>query len=97
MKSIIYQEILSVVESITEVPAQLILSHSKLREVVDARCLFFHYLCKKGFTKSQVSRITHHSRQCVTALENGFKIRCEQGGNIMSIFIKKIDSRLEIK
>ena len=97
MKSIIFQEILSVVESITEVPASLILSHSKQREVVDARCLLFHYLCKKGFTKAQVSRLTKHSRQCVTALENGFQTRSEQGGKIMSIFIHELDNRLTSK
>ena len=92
MKTIIFNEILNAVEQITEVRRDHILSREKEREIVDARSLVIHYLCINGFTKSQTARLTGHSRQCVSVLEEGFRNRQEANGNIMSILIQQINN-----
>lgn len=97
MKTIIFNQILSVVEEATEIPRVRILSREKQREVVDARSLLFHYLYAQKFTKSQISRLTGHTRQCVSLLVEQFEDRKDVNGNIMSITMKQIDNMLSSK
>lgn len=72
MKTIVFEQILSVVEQATEVPRTLIISRNKRKEVVEARSLLFHYLYIEGFTRRQVADITGLTRQCVAAQIQAF-------------------------
>jgi hypothetical protein len=97
MKTIIFNEILSAVEQATEIDRALILSRSKQPDVVEARSLLFHYLYAEGFTRSQVARMTGHTRQCVSTQVTHFDDRKRYGGNIVSIMMQHIDNTLKRK
>ena len=94
MKTIIFNEILSAVEEITEIPRDRILSHSKQNDVVEARCLLFYYLQKADFYPSQIARMTNQSRQCVGCLLMSFDARCQYSGNMMKRYKQKLDKVL---
>lgn len=90
MKTYIYTQILEAVEKATEIPRDRILSRSKQPEVVEARSLLFHFLLKKGFRQAEIARLTHLSRQCVSAHTCDFDVRKGKDGSIMSIFCNDI-------
>lgn len=90
-KTEIYENILSAVTNETEVTKAQILSHSKQSDVVEARCLLFHYLHRAGFYPSQIARITNQSRQCVNCLLLSFQARCDYSGNMLKRYVKKLD------
>lgn len=97
MKTIIFNQILEAVETATEVDRALILSRSKQPDIVEARSLLFHYLYAEGFTRSQVARMTGHTRQCVAAQVQHFDDRRKYSGNILSIMMQQIDSKVKTK
>lgn len=96
MKTIIFNEILSAVEQATEIDRALILSKDKHPDVVEARSLLFHYLYIEGFTRSQVAKMTGHTRQCVASQVQHFDDRCKFSGKIIVVEMREIDKRLEI-
>lgn len=91
MRTIIFNSILEAVENATEIDRALILSRSKQSDVVEARCLLFHYLRRAGFYPSQIARITNQSRQCVNCLLLSFQARCDYSGNMLKRYVKKLD------
>jgi hypothetical protein len=93
-KTEIYENILSAVVSETEVTKEQILSHTKQSDVVEARCLLFHYLYRAGFSTSQIARMTKQSRQCVNCLLLSFQAKCDYSGNMMKRYVKKLDVEL---
>ena len=64
MKSEILNDILVVVSSVCEIPADEILSKCKRNDVVDARCIFVYYCNKFGFKASEVTRFLNRKRLC---------------------------------
>ncbi len=94
MKTIIFEQIISAVEQATEVPRALILSHSKQNDIVEARCLLFHYLQRADFYPSQIARMTNQSRQCVGCLLMSFDARCKYSANMMKRYVQKLDKEL---
>lgn len=94
MKTIIFNQILSAIEEITEIHRDRILSHSKQNDVVEARCLLFYYLQKADFYPSQIARMTNQSRQCVGCLLMSFDARCKYSGNMMKRYVQKLDKEL---
>lgn len=94
MKTIIFNEILSAVEKATEIDRALILSHSKQNDIVEARCLLFHYLQRADFYPSQIARMTNQSRQCVGCLLMSFDARCKYSANMMKRYVQKLDKEL---
>lgn len=95
-KSIIYQALLERVERETEIPRERILSGEKQTDVVEARCLLFHFMQKAGFYPSQIARTTGCSRQSVNKLLNGFADRCDTPGRgkMLSIFLRHLGDEL---
>lgn len=93
-KTFIYETILGAIVSETEIPRELILSHDKHPDVVEARRLLFHYLKRAGFYPSQIARMTGQSRQCVNEQLKAFENRCQFCGNILKIYCKKLDNAL---
>lgn len=94
MKTRLFNKILGAVEAATEIPRTRILSKEKQCDVVEARSLLFHYLFTEGFTRSQVARMTGHSRQCVAAQIQSFRDRIKVSGNILAIMMTYIDKEL---
>ena len=64
MKSEILNDILKVVSSVCEIPAEDILSKCKRNDVVDARCIFVYYCNKFGFKAAEVARFMNRQRIC---------------------------------
>lgn len=93
-KTGIYEAILSAVVAETEISELQILSHSKQSDIVEARCLLFHYLQGAGFYPSQIARMTRQSRQCVNCLLLSFQARCDFSGNMLKRYVKKLDEVL---
>ena len=89
-KSLIYETMLEAIVSETEIPRELILSHDKHPDVVEARRLLCHYLQRAGFYPSQIARIMGQSRQCVNEYLHGFDIRCQYCGKILKIYMTNI-------
>ena len=71
-KSRIFAEVLDVVVSETEVPAEQILSPRKDEETVDARYLLVYYLFQKGLTYSQISRLINKNVRTITYIATHF-------------------------
>lgn len=97
MKTILFNQILEAVENATEIPRDLILSHTKQPDVVEARSLLFHYLYAEGFTRSQVAKMSGYTRQCVAQQITNFGNRKDVSGNILSIIMKEVDRILKNK
>ena len=93
-KTGIYEAILSAVVAETEVTKEQILSHTKQSDVVEARCLLFHYLHRAGFYPSLIARMTNQSRQCVDCLLLSFQAKCDYSGNMMKRYVKRLDAEL---
>lgn len=74
-KSRIFAEVLNVVASETEVPAEQILSCKKDEETVDARYLLVYFLSLEGFTQVQISRLIGKDVRTVNNILNGFDMR----------------------
>lgn len=72
-----YYEILSVVEDVTGISAQEILS-SNCEENVDARHILVYALSVRGFSDTQISRLTKLTRPGVCIIRNGFKHRVQR-------------------
>ena len=96
MKTYIYTQILEAVEKATVIPRERILSREKQPEVVEARSLLFHFLLKKGIRQAEIARLTHLSRQCVSAHTCGFDTRKGKDGSIMDICCQDIVTTLSI-
>lgn len=93
-KSFIYETMLEAIVSETEISKELILSHNKHPDVVEARRLLCHYLHRAGFYPSQIARMMGQSRQCVNEYLHGFDIRCKYCGKILKIYMQKLDNVL---
>lgn len=96
MKSHIYNEVLAAVVAVTEIEGSRILSHEKQADVVEARCLLFHFLQEQGFYPSEIARFTGQSRQCVAMLLNTYDIRRKYRGKMLSIFERDICKMLSL-
>lgn len=93
-KTGIYEAILSAVVAETEISELQILSHSKQSDIVEARCLLFHYLQRAGFYPSQIARMTNQSRQCVNCLLLSYEGRIEYSGNAFKGYVIRLDKNL---
>lgn len=55
--------VIAVVEKLTEVKKDLIISKSRAEEVVEARALLCYFLLKKGLLTSEIAKIIRRSRR----------------------------------
>lgn len=72
-----YYEILSVVEDVTGISAQEILS-SNCEESVDARHILVYVLSVRGFSDTRISNLIKMTRPGVCMIRNGFKHRVQR-------------------
>lgn len=94
-KSRIFAEVLDVVATETEVPAEQILSCKKDEETVDARYLLVYYLVQKGLRYSQISRLINKNVRTVTYITTHFDER-EKDRKILGINSENIRKQLGI-
>lgn len=97
MKSHIYNEVMAAVAAATEIAPTRILSHEKQADVVEARCLLFHFLRELDFYPAEIARFTGQSRQCVAMLLNTYEVRKRYCGKMLSIFEREICNKLASK
>lgn len=97
MKTIIFNQVLAAVETVTEIPRDLIQSRSKRPDVAEARSLLFYFLYKKGFRRSEIARITGLTRQCIATHITQFDDRKDVKGSMLSICCQNISNMLSAK
>lgn len=88
---------MAAVAAVTEIAPTRTLSHEKQADVVEARCLLFHFLQELGFYPAEIARFTGQSRQCVAMLLNTYDVRKRCRGKILSIFEREICKMLASK
>lgn len=69
-----YLDILRIVEEVTGVSATEILT-SNCEEQVDARHILVYVLGCRGYSDTQISRLTKLTRPCICMIRNNFKYR----------------------
>lgn len=74
-KSEIFAEILNVVGKETEVSTELILSSSKVTEVVDARSIVVFFLAEYGLYPEQIATLLHKTSASIRYLISTFESR----------------------
>lgn len=70
----IYLDILRIVEEVTGISAAEMLS-SNCEAHVDARHILVYILGNRGFSDTQISKLTKLTRPCVCMIRNNFKYR----------------------
>lgn len=73
-KSEIFAEILNVVGKETEVSTELILSSSKVTEVVDARSIVVFFLAEYGLYPEQIATLLHKTSASIRYLISTFAV-----------------------
>lgn len=73
----IYKEILRVVQDVTGIDVNTMLSSNK-EENVDARHILVYILSLRGFSDSKISSFTKLTRPCICIIRNNFKYRAKR-------------------
>lgn len=93
-KSEIFAEILNLVGKETEVSTELILSSSKVTEVVDARSIVVFFLTEFGLYPEQIAIFLHKTSASVRYLISTFESR-KTTNKMIAIYLQNIRKSLE--
>jgi chromosomal replication initiation ATPase DnaA len=93
-KSEIFAEILNLVGKETEVSTELILSSSKVTEVVDARSIVVFFLTEFGLYPEQIATLLHKTSASVRYLISTFESR-KTTNKMIAIYLQNIRKSLE--
>ena len=93
-KSEIFAEILNLVGKETEVSTELILSSSKVTEVVDARSIVVFFLTEFGLYPEQIATLLHKTSASVRYLISTFESR-KTTNKMIAIYLQNIRKWLE--
>nr|DAM07203.1 MAG TPA: chromosomal replication initiator protein [Caudoviricetes sp.] len=93
-KSEIFAEIINLVEKETEVSTELILSSSKVTEVVDARSIVAHLLSEYGLYPEQIAPLLHKTSASIRYLISNFDRR-KDSNKMIAIYLQNICKSLE--
>lgn len=91
-KSEIFAEILNIVGKETEVSTELILSSSKVTEVVDARSIVVFFLTEYGLYPEQIATLLH--KTSASYLISTFESR-KLANKMIAIYLQNIRKSLE--
>lgn len=86
-KSEIFAEILNIVGKETEVSTELILSSSKVTEVVDARSIVVFFLTEYGLYPEQIATLLHKTSASIRYLISTFESR-KLANKMIAIYLK---------
>ncbi|MCY6351966.1 hypothetical protein OXV71_14400 [Bacteroides fragilis] len=93
-KSEIFAEILNIVGKETEVSTELILSSSKVTEVVDARSIVVFFLTEYGLYPEQIATFLHKTSASIRYLISTFELR-KNTNKMIAIYLQNIRKSLE--
>lgn len=93
-KSEIFAEILNLVGKETEVSTELILSSSKVTEVVDARSIVVFFLTEYGLYPEQIAALLHKTSASIRYLISTFESR-KNTNKMIAIYMQNIRKSLE--
>lgn len=93
-KSEIFAEILNLVGKETEVSTELILSSSKVTEVVDARSIVVFFLTEFGLYPEQIATLLRKTSASVRYLISTFESR-KTTNKMIAIYLQNIRKSLE--
>ena len=88
-KTEIFAKIINAVSIETEVSEPLILSNSKVTEVVDARSVLVKILSEEGFYPGQIAQYIYKTAASVRYLLNDFERR-KSRNKIIAIYVQNI-------
>lgn len=88
-KSEIFAEILNLVGKETEVSPELILSSSKVTEVVDARSIVVFFLTEYGLYPEQIAALLHKTSASIRYLISTFESR-KNTNKMIAIYLQNI-------
>ena len=94
-----YLDILRIVEEVTGIQANEMLT-SNCEEHVDARHILVCILSCRGYSDTQISRLTKLTRPCVCMIRNGFKYRRKRyfvNLNYQTVYEKVFGSKETVK
>lgn len=78
-KKQIFDQIVEKCASVCGVSAQEIKSTTRRADVIDARCMAFHFATKEGFTPRDIATLLgKHNPKAIRALCNSFEMRCKR-------------------
>lgn len=92
-KSEIFAEILNLVGKETEVSTELILSSSKVTEVVDARSIVVFFLTEYGLYPEQIAALLHKTSASIRYLISNFDRR-KDSNKMIAIYLQNIRKSL---
>jgi len=92
-KSEIFAEILKLVGKETEVSTELILSPSKVTEVVDARSIVVFFLTEYGLYPEQIAALLHKTSASIRYLISNFDRR-KDSNKMIAIYLQNIRKSL---
>lgn len=93
-KSDIFAEILNIVSRETEISPDLILSSSKVTEVVDARSIVVFFLTEYGLYPEQIAALLHKTSACIRYLIYNFDSR-KSNNKMIAIYLQNVRKSLE--
>lgn len=93
-KSEIFAKILNLVGKETEVSTELILSSTKVTEVVDARSIVVFFLTEYGLYPEQIAALLHKTSASIRYLISTFESR-KNTNKIIAIYLQNIRKSLE--
>lgn len=89
-----FADILNIVGKETEVSTELILSSSKVTEVVDARSIVVFFLTEYGLYPEQIATLLHKTSASIRYLISTFESR-KLANKMIAIYLQNIRKSLE--
>ena len=93
-KSYIFAKILNLVGKETEVSTELILSSTKVTEVVDARSIVVFFLSEYGLYPEQIAVLLHKTSASIRYILSTFESR-KSTNKMIAIYLQNIRKSLE--
>lgn len=94
-KSEIFAEILNLVGKETEVSTELILSSTKVTEVVDARSIVVFFLTEYGLYPEQIAALLHKTSASIRYIISTFESR-KNANKMIAIYQHSFANRLQM-
>lgn len=94
-KKELFEKIIEIVSSITEISREEILSKSRRADVTDARYLVLYILHTHGVHIYRIAELSGIPWRSIYYAINSFSMRSDREGTILNLWIKEVNSRLQ--
>lgn len=92
-KSDVFNRVLNAVSRETEIDAEQIVGHSRVADIVDARCIFFAMLRAEGMYASTIAEMTNRTAESVRYLLSSLQDRVA-ANRMVEIYLNQIQQKL---